>query len=96
MDMDIYKHRAITNNRELFLYLLRMCDFQTAKFGLVVLFLFFFACGGLVGPRVTVTRQSWTALSCVILASVSVAQRPWRVGRETRRDETRRSAREGD
>ena len=91
MDMDIYKHRAITNNHELYLYLLRMCDFRTAKFGLVVVFLFFFACGGLVGPRVTVTRRSWTALSCIILASMSVAQRPWRVGRETRRvDETRR------
>ena len=95
MDIDIYKHRAITNNHELYLYhdlyLLRMCDFRTAKFGLVAVFLFFFACGGLVGPRVTVTRRSWTALSCIILASMKVAQRPWRVGRETRRvDETRR------
>ena len=43
MDMDIYKHRAITNNHELYLYLLRMCDFRTAKFGLVVVFLFFFS-----------------------------------------------------
>ena len=104
MDMDIHKHRAITNNHELYLYLylLRMCDFRTAKFGLVVVFLFFFACGGLVGPRVTGTRRSWTTLSCIILASMTVAQRPWRVGRETRRvdetrrDETGRSAREGD
>ena len=101
MDMDIHKHKAITNNHELYLYLLRMCDLRTAKFGLVAVFLFFvwasrcfpflFACGGLVGPRVTGTRRSWTALSCIILASMAVAQRPWRVGRETRRvDETKR------
>ena len=58
MDIDIYKHRAIAKNHELYHYLLRMCNFQTTKFGLVVLFLFFFlfACGGLVGPHVTVTR----------------------------------------
>ena len=70
--MDIYKHRATTNNHGLYLYLLRMCDFRTVKFGLVVVFLFFFACGGLVGPRVTVTWRSRTALSCIILASMSV------------------------
>ena len=103
MDMDIYKHRAITNNHELYLYLLRMCDFRTAKIGLVVVFLFFIACGGLVGPRVTVTRRSWTALSCYIGLNFSgprtVASRTRdETSRrdETRRDETRRSAREGD
>ena len=92
--MDIYKHRAMANNHDLYLYLLSIRDFRTVKLGLgipIVVFLFFFACGGLVGPRVTVTRRSWTALSCIILTSMSVAQRPWRVGRETRRvDETRR------
>ena len=46
-----------------------MYDFQTAKFGLVVLFLFFFACGGLVGPRVTVTRRS-------LIFDLMILQRP--------------------
>ena len=93
MDMDIYKHRAIINNHELYLYLLRMCDFRTARFGLVVVFLFFFACGGLVGPHVTVTRRSW---NCLVLYYISLnVSGPTTVASRTRdeasrRDETRR------
>ena len=95
MDMDTYKHRATTNNHKLYLYLLRMCDFRTAKFGRVVLFLFFFACGGLVGPRVTVTQRSWTALSCVLYYISLNFSGPTTVTSRTRdetsrRDETRR------
>ena len=93
MDMDIYKHRAITNNHELYLYLLRMCDFRTAKFGLVVVFLFFFACGGLVGPP----RYRYSAiLDCLVLYYISLnVSGPTTVASRTRdeasrRDETRR------
>ena len=65
MDMDIHKHRAITNNHELYLYLylLRMCDFRTAKFGLVVVFLLFFACGVVVG---------WWALALPLLGDLEL------------------------
>ena len=58
MDMDIYKHKAITNTHELYLYPLRMLDFRTVKFWLIAVFLSFSRVvgGGLVGPRVTVTR----------------------------------------
>ena len=34
MDMDIHKHKAITNNHELYLYLLRMFDFGQLSLGL--------------------------------------------------------------
>ena len=70
-----------------------------AKFGLVVLFLFFFACGGLVGPRVTGTPA---ILDCLVLYQISINDSGQttvasRTRDETsRRDETRRSAREGD
>mgnify|MGYP007024920121 FL=1 len=60
MDMDIHKHRAITNNHELYLYLLRMCDLRTAKFGLVVVFLFFLRVAG------------WWALALPVLGDLGL------------------------
>ena len=60
MDMDIHKHKAITNNQELYLYLLRMCDLRTAKFGLVVVFLFFLRVAG------------WWALALPVLGDLKL------------------------
>ena len=60
MDMDKHKHIAITNDHELYLYLLRMCDLRTAKFGLVVVFLFFLRVAG------------WWALALPVLGDLGL------------------------
>ena len=70
MDMDIHKHKAITNNHELYLYLLRMCDLRTAKFGLVVVFLFLF---GLVVVFLFFLRVAgWWALALPVLGDLGL------------------------
>ena len=73
MDMDIYKHRAITNNHELYLYLLRMCDFRTAKFGCKVWasrsFPFLFRVWWVGGP----SRYRYSViLDCLVLYYISL------------------------
>ena len=90
--MDIYKHRATTNNHGLYLYLLRMCDLRTAKFGLVA-FPFLFRVWWAGGP----SRYRYSAiLDCLVLYYISLnVSGPTTVASRTRdeasrRDETRR------
>ena len=92
MEMDIYKQRSITNNNWLCLYLLRMCNFRTAKFGLVV-FSFSFRVWWASGP----SRYRYSAiLDCLVLHYISLnVSGPTAVASRTRdeasrRDETRR------